>query len=298
MPNVNYVREHTHFVEYASDERLTSGERLLWYALIHIMNQRAQGRDWPEGFIRIANERLFFYTGLKYDAIAAARNKLKQRGLIDFVPGKGSEKGKDKAQSPLYKVNYFYPEYPEPEIPAPSDADRPEKTDGMGDGLGDGLGGGLGDGLGGGPRYGLGDIYINYTETRQNNPNNTPGEEDDYNTDIQQDGAAPDLFARARNAGEAAYAQYIALWIERNPKVKQTFGAGLSAVRGLMRSGRFPLELAGYALEKTIARNERFGQPLGNPAAYMQTLLEDWENQGFESIRDVEEAKDDWGRMG
>ena len=51
MPIVNYVREHRRFIDYASDEQLTSGERLLWYALMEIMNQRAQGRDWPEGFI-------------------------------------------------------------------------------------------------------------------------------------------------------------------------------------------------------------------------------------------------------
>lgn len=58
MPIVNYVREHMRFIEYASDEGLSSGERLVWYALMHIINGRAQGSIWPEGFIRIANDRL------------------------------------------------------------------------------------------------------------------------------------------------------------------------------------------------------------------------------------------------
>ena len=53
MPIVNYVREHIRFMEYASDEGLSSSERLLWYALMHVMNQRAQGKVWPDEFIRI-----------------------------------------------------------------------------------------------------------------------------------------------------------------------------------------------------------------------------------------------------
>lgn len=87
MPIVNYVREHMRFIEYASDEGLSSGERLVWYALMHIINGRAQGSIWPEGFIRIANDRLLALCPMQLGAVIMARNSLKQRGLIDFIPG-------------------------------------------------------------------------------------------------------------------------------------------------------------------------------------------------------------------
>ena len=85
MPIVNYVREHMRFIEYASDEGLSSGERLVWYALMHIINGRAQGSIWPEGFIRIANDRLLALCPMQLGAVIMARNSLKQRGLIDTI---------------------------------------------------------------------------------------------------------------------------------------------------------------------------------------------------------------------
>lgn len=109
MPIVNYVREHVQFIEYATDEMLSSSERLLWYGLMDIMNSRAQGNIWPDEFIRIDNNRLCSKAGIKYDALVEARNKLKQRGLIDYMPGERNRK------NPTYKMNYFYPQYVKPE---------------------------------------------------------------------------------------------------------------------------------------------------------------------------------------
>ena len=86
MPIVNYVREHMRFIEYASDEGLSSGERLVWYALMHIINGRAQGSIWPEGFIRIANDRLLALCPMQLGAVIMARNSLKQRGLTNAPP--------------------------------------------------------------------------------------------------------------------------------------------------------------------------------------------------------------------
>ena len=105
MPIVNYVREHIRFMEYATDEHLSSSERLVWYALMHIMNQRAQGNIWPDEFIRISNDRLLSFCPMKMDTMAAARNRLKQRGLIDFLNGEKNKK------SPAYRMIYFYPQY-------------------------------------------------------------------------------------------------------------------------------------------------------------------------------------------
>ena len=109
MPIVNYVREHTRFMEYACDEKLSSSERLLWYALMHVMNQRAQGNVWPDDFIRISNERLLSLCPMKFDTMANARNGLKQRGLIEV------EKGEKNKKSPAYRMIYFYPTYPQAE---------------------------------------------------------------------------------------------------------------------------------------------------------------------------------------
>lgn len=105
MPIVNYVREHMRFIEYASEENLSASEMLLWYALMHQFNQRAQGNIWPEEFVRIDNDRLLSYLPFGYDALAEARNKLKQRGIIDYVPGERNKK------NPTYKITYFYPTY-------------------------------------------------------------------------------------------------------------------------------------------------------------------------------------------
>lgn len=144
MPIVNYVREHTRFIEYACDEKLTSSERLLWYALMHCMNQRAEGRVWPEDFIRIDNKRLLSLCPMKFDTLASARNSLKQRGRIDFVPGSRNK------TAPGYKMIYFYPE---------DDGGYPKKPDNNGYNPG----GNTGYNQGYNPGYNRGDIYINNT---------------------------------------------------------------------------------------------------------------------------------------
>lgn len=105
MPIVNYVVEHVRFIEYATDEMLSMSERLLWYALMDVMNHRAQGNIWPEEFIRIDNVTLCRKAGIKFDALSDARNKLKQRGIIDFIPGERNKK------NPMYKMTYFYPQF-------------------------------------------------------------------------------------------------------------------------------------------------------------------------------------------
>lgn len=133
MPIVNYVREHVRFIEYASDEHLTASERLVWYALMHIMNQRAQGNIWPDEFIRVSNDRLLSFCPMKFDTMAAARNSLKQRGLIDMIPGEKNKK------SPAYRMIYFYPQYARPETERDGES-NPEKSDYMGDNIGGNMG--------------------------------------------------------------------------------------------------------------------------------------------------------------
>lgn len=100
---VNYVREHERFIEYAADEKIPANAQLLWYALMHIFNQRAEGSEWPDGFIRINNDRLFMFLPIKWDAMAKARNALKQAGLIDFRNGNRNK------SAPEYRLFPFYP---------------------------------------------------------------------------------------------------------------------------------------------------------------------------------------------
>ena len=133
MPIVNYVREHIRFIEYASDEHVTGSERLVWYALMHIMNQRAQGNVWPDEFIRVSNERLLSLCPMKFDTMAAARNKLKQRGLIEFQEGARNKK------SPSYRMIYFSPMYIESSAEKDGEACYTKKSYNMGDNMGDNI---------------------------------------------------------------------------------------------------------------------------------------------------------------
>lgn len=158
---VNYVREYERFIEYAADERLTANEQLLWYALMHIFNQRAEGNEWPDGFIRVNNDRLFTYLPIKWDALARARNGLKQRGLIDFRSGSRNK------SVPEYRIIPFYADC------------CPFKTDNMG--------GNMGGNSGGNP----GDNSININGDPNSHPNN----------DTQTDNILLSNNARARGNG-------------------------------------------------------------------------------------------------
>ena len=174
MPIVNYVREHIRFMEYAADENLTASERLLWFALMHIHNQRAQDKYWPDDFIRISNDRLLTYCPMKFDTMAKARNALKQRGLIEF------EKGDKNKKHPAYRMIYFFPQQGIPDN-CPDGNSYPNNSDNTGDNMGYNAG------------YNTGDIYINYTDKpipeTIHNPTVTPStlvtpvvqEEDDEN---------------------------------------------------------------------------------------------------------------------
>ena len=105
MPIFNYVREHRRFIRYASDHKLTSAERLLWYALIEIFNEEAEGNVWTDDFIRISNNRvLMLCDPMGIDTMVRARNGLKQRGLIDFKPGSRNK------ENPAYRIKLFYPD--------------------------------------------------------------------------------------------------------------------------------------------------------------------------------------------
>jgi len=101
MASVNYVRENIAFIEYASDNNVTANERLLWYALLHILNMRAEGTCWPDGLIPVSNKRLLSFLPFKEDSLFEARNRLAQRGIIKY------KAGQKNTQNPMYAMVYF-----------------------------------------------------------------------------------------------------------------------------------------------------------------------------------------------
>lgn len=183
MPYVNYIREHVAFIEYASDNGLSGNERLLWYALMHIMNQRAQGANYPDGFIRIANKRLLSYAPMQFDAMAKARNALQQRGLIEFAHGKRN------AEMPMYKMNYFSCPADNPQdTPVPVDNSAlsstgyPLKTDNIMGNIGGNMQGKAQGNTPGSVSGNMGDIY-NKLNVSPNPDRNPYGFEDENDPD-------------------------------------------------------------------------------------------------------------------
>ena len=280
MPIINYVREHIRFMEYATDEHLSSSERLLWYALMHIFNARAQGNIWPEEYIRVSNDRLLSYCPMKYDTMATARNSLKQSGLIDFT------KGDKNKTSPSYKINYFYPQYAAPE----SDC-YTENSDYIGGNIGGNMGGNIGYNSGGN----TGDIYLNNTERETILPVNR-GEEDTI-ISIQEARALYPERSGFMSASDELQYNSIRVWMDTNG-VKAMFGPGMPVVEQILRSDRFPMELVGHAMALTLKRNRKYDRPLGSPVAYMQTLLMDWEHRGYATVRQIQEDKGDYESYG
>ena len=160
MCYVNFVRENMAFMEYARNEMLTANERLLWYALLHIMNRRANGSDWPEGFISVTNGEVLSYCPFGEDSLAASRNKLIQRGLIDYVKGERNKK------APQYKMCYFYPELSTGQ--STENESYPKISGNIGGNTRGNTGGNSSGNDGGNARGSTGGIYIN------NNHNGIP----------------------------------------------------------------------------------------------------------------------------
>ena len=91
---MNYLVETNKFYDYLVYNSLTTSEIALWHALMHINNHVM----WKTEFIA-SNRILQQLTGLSIPGLATAKNKLKQRGLIDYIPGKAGQSGKFRMMS-------------------------------------------------------------------------------------------------------------------------------------------------------------------------------------------------------
>lgn len=247
-------------MEYAADEHLTSSERLLWYALMHIMNQRAQGKVWPDEFIRISNDRLLSYCPMKYDTIASARNSLKQRGLIEFTPGEKNKK------SPAYRMIYFYPEYVAPESGADSSRSYTNNSEYIGGNIGGNMGYNIGGNTGGNRRGNVGDISINPMDKHL---------PDVFQKDFdEEDKKQEELYARVRAEAETAWKSHFG----KTPTPSMVHELAWRTV---------VLKFDDGVLSKAIRLAASKGA--NSPMEYIYAVLSDWARHKVKSVDDVDE---------
>lgn len=255
MCYVNYVRENIAFMEYASDERLSASEQLLWHALIHLMNQRANGSDWPEGFVSIPNARILFYAPFGEDTLTNARNRLKQRGLIDYIPGKKNK------QAPQYKMTYFGAELStgnEQNV-----GSMPEISGNFGGNIRGNTGGNTRGNAGGNP-YG---INVNL----YGNPNRI---QNAYEDDDEEDEGITHAREAMGRCVDQAYRQCLGrepVPIERQQMITAAISCDMTA------------ELVEQAIGRAALRNAK------SPALYAMELMRDWEYKKIHTVADLAE---------
>ena len=261
MPIFNYVREHRRFIRYASDNKLTSSERLLWYALIEVINEESESNVWTDEFIRISNGRLLMLCDpMGIDTMVRARNGLKQRGLIEFRPG-----NKNK-ENPAYRVKLFYPDgYTQ-------NADKNEcytqNAYNMGGNIGVNIGGNIRGNMGGNTPANMGNIYINqnkgYTGTETKNIDE---EEIDDGVVIRaredEEDVVPDRPER-ENEIIAAFARSFG---------RRPYPAELNRLVWVGHAMKFVPVMVARASE--IAAEEGAKKPV----QYVLTILDDWQSE-------------------
>ena len=253
MPIVNYVREIERFIEYAADKRLTANERCLWYGLMHIFNQKANGNDWPGDFIPIINDRVFTYCPGGFDTLARCRNRLKQLGLIDFRNG-----NRNKA-APEYRMIYQCLE------DCHDGADKrvcyPQNTDNTGDNV---LGN-IVDNTRDNTRDKTGDILINTNKERYTQTRTVYDEEDDEEEAIRA-GACEDDAVTDRPDRENEIVGAYRRAIGRNPYTAE--------VNKLVWAG-YARKMAPAMAARAVAIAAEEGA--AKPCQYAVKIMDEWE---------------------
>ena len=104
---INFVTEFAAVMEYQRNQGLDLRERMLWLALLDIARRRAKWNkqegtfSWESGFFPVQNAELNLSCGFDKRGIDAARNKLKQRGIIDY------QNGERNKRAPAYRIFYL-----------------------------------------------------------------------------------------------------------------------------------------------------------------------------------------------
>ncbi|SIS88882.1 DnaD domain protein [Alicyclobacillus vulcanalis] len=86
---MNYMRELNAFRDWALLNRPSTGEVALWHSLMSINN----ATGWVDWFT-VPNQTLQLLTGLSRQGLERARNRLIQRGLIEYQKGHSNHAGK------------------------------------------------------------------------------------------------------------------------------------------------------------------------------------------------------------
>ncbi|MBR6030192.1 MAG: DnaD domain protein [Clostridia bacterium] len=285
MVLVNYVMEAEAFIEYAAMNGLTDHERALWYALFHLMNREAKGPWWPDGFISVRNKILLPLVGFSEDMLPSVRNRLVQRSLIDYVPGKRN------ARHPAYLMHYFYPQNvdnscgkPCGKLDAP-DCDISEQgfyPEDAGKNAGKTIGKTIGKSIGKSIGH-----RINNTETETEQ--NLPDEEATDCISIQGGGGGPvAVTGRMRLIGPQD--SWVLMRLRRMLKAQwfaDVFGKrDMDVMEALIERDTYPLELVHIAIQLTVSRHEK--NPLHCPAAYTVHLLDDWRSRGIRTANELQ----------
>lgn len=270
MAAVNYVTEHKAFIVYAQDNGLSGPERLLWYALIHLMNERAKGDQWPDGFIRLPNTTVLGLVPYGEDTLITVRNKLKQRGLIEYVPGR------KKAEIPMYRVHYFSV----PEAEAPDEEAFYPKFSGK-------AGGNTGGNAGGNAPGNARDIIVKQNETG----NETKTDDDDVSDaraqrelDLTQSLAEAwcDAYGPEPTPGEARRIVSAALLLGTSPAMLAK-AVELAAYNSARNPGPYVVDIIKTWRDQEIATPEEYAR---------EDYLRRFGNRGAEeTIRDRDERR-------
>lgn len=287
MPFVNYVKENIAFIEYAADNNLRPNEILVWQALFHIMNQRSNGNYWPDGFIRVKNDRILTYAPIGFDSLSRARNALAQRGLISYKPGKKN------AEVPMYELHYLTA-VNNPQLhdaPVDNSVDNsfypvcyPQFADNMMGNTGDNMRGNTGGNVGGK----LSHQYINL--------NNTEGKPKETYIDDDEDVVVEQPRGRAR-AYELCDGQFIDEDAEQIAQDNALADVAASAIRSNFGRDATPAEARSIAIK---ARLSGFGPDMLTkalqlaaihgariPIAYIGKIFEEWR---YEEVTTPDEA--------
>ncbi len=248
MAIVNYVRESKAFIAFASDNKVSANEFVLWHALFNLFNLQATSNVWPDGFIPVSNSRLLSYTTFGAgktgeETLRKTRDKLIQRGLIAYKAGERNKR------NPTYRMIYFYPS---------PEADVTQEI--LGNPQGN-MTGNMQGNMRGNTTGNMGDIVDK--QIRYGNGNRIPRDENDDSATRAygrarreaENGFEP-LFGRKATAAELDHIAHVAV------------SCGTSAILG-------------EAMERAAIYGAK------NPAAYVATVCGAWCDEGITTGREL-----------
>ena len=260
---VNYVREINAFNRYANINCLSSGERLLWFGLMDYINLTyASGAEWPGDFIGVPNKSLLSHVPYGEDALIDARNRLKQRGLLEFIPGKKSK------EAPKYKIRYFAAS----QLSTGYQQDctfYPEKTGNMPGNIGGNMPGNIGGNVPGNMPGKPTNINLNVYSNVNPNVNPNVYEDDDA---VAEERAR----ANAREVVDSAFRQHFG----RSATVAEANRLALIFVDLGMETG---------VLTEAIHTAAENGAK--NPALYVCRLLNEWSSEYIRTVADLDDYR-------